>query len=640
MKLNFLILVLIFLSNGTFSQNDDVLFTVNKTKVTSNEFLRAYNKNINLVQNENQKDIDEYLKLFVNYKLKLEEAYSLKLDTNKKYSNELDSYRNQLSKKYLADTKISEDLLNEAYERYINEVDVNHILVKIDEKASPNDSLKAYNQILAYRKMALKDGFKKTMLKVNDGSNVFGESLGYFNAFKMVYPFENKAYETKVGDISKPFRTKFGFHILKVLDKRKSQGEVTVAHIMIANENKKITTSPEQRINDIWQKLNEDKSFSDLAKQFSDDIASARNGGQINRSFAAGELTEKEFEKAAFALKIKGDISKPIQTKYGWHIIKLIEKHNNYNFSEKKSFLENKIKKDSRSKIVNKKFYNNLKNRYNFFQCDSVNNKISKVINNDFLNGNWKPSIHSSDTILATFADQKISFLDYYNHIFSKLEMYKDLGSINEIIEVSYSGFINSRIYSYHKKNLEFEFPEYKNIIQEYKEGLLLFDLMNKNIWKKSKNDTLGLRNYYNNNIRNYSLKNRIEAVVVTSENKKSAKRISKKLKTDIALEELKISENKSVFSVGTFELSDKELPNDYKPIIGVSKIYKHNNQFIVVKLIKEYLLEQRTFEEVKGKVINDYQTKVENDWLINLSKKYEVVVNQNTLKSIKKTFE
>jgi peptidyl-prolyl cis-trans isomerase SurA len=218
--------------------------------------------------------------------------------------------------------------------------------------------------------------------------------------------------------------------------------------------------------------------------------------------------------------------------------------------------------------------------------------------------------------------------------------MYKNLGTINIIIEISYNDFINSRIYSYHKQNLELEFPEYKNIIQEYKEGLLLFDLMNKNIWEKSKNDTLGLKNYYNQNISNYSLKNRIEAVVVTSENKNSAKRISKKLKKDITLEALRSSENKSVFSVGIFELSDKELPNDYKPSIGVSKVYKHNNQFIVVKLIKEYLSEQRTFEEVKGKVINDYQTKVENDWLINLSKKYEVVVNQNTLKSIKNTFE
>jgi peptidyl-prolyl cis-trans isomerase SurA len=613
------------------------LFTVNNTKVTTNEFLRIYNKNLELVQNEDQKDIDEYLKLFINYKLKLEEAYDLGFDNDKKYANELKSYRNKLSKKYLTDTKINDNLLKEAYERTVYEVNVNHILIKVDEDASPEDSLKAYNKVLEYKKNALKDGFENTMSNANDGKVVFGESLGYFSAFKMVYDFENIAYTTNVGEISDPFRTKFGFHILNVVDKRKSQGEVTVAHIMVANENDKITTSPKKRIYEIWEKVNDGNSFSDLAKQFSDDKNSARKGGQITR-FGSGELSSLEFEKVAFSLENVGEVSKPIQTKYGWHIIKLIKKHNIKSFKDQKIILEQKIKKDSRSKIVNDNFYNDLRNRYNFSEVIGSQQEILKVVNSEFIIGNWNPSNTIYNNTLATFANEKISYLEYYKYLSSKIRSYKGLASTEKIVSVSYNDFINARIYNYHKENLEFEYPEFKNIVQEYSEGLLLFKLMDKEVWEKSKKDTTGLRNFYNNNKKKYLWNKRIEAIVVTCENKQTAKKIRKQLKSNITIEKLKNMEINPVFSEGLYELSDKEFPDKYEPHLGVSKVFKHNNQFVVVKGLKEVLPKQKSFDEVKGKVINDYQSKIENDFMIYLSKKYKVVINQNTLKSLKKS--
>lgn len=637
MKSNFLLLISLLLSNCIFSQSDEVLFTVNKTKVTSNEFLRIYNKNLELVQNEDQKDIDEYLKLFINYKLKLEEAYDLGFDNDKKYANELKSYRNKLSKKYLTDTKINDNLLKEAYERTVYEVNVNHILIKVDEDASPEDSLKAYNKVLEYKKNAIKDGFENTMSNANDGKVVFGESLGYFSAFKMVYDFENIAYTTNVGEISDPFRTKFGFHILNVVDKRKSQGEVTVAHIMIANENDKITTSPKQRIYEIWEKVNDGNSFSDLAKQFSDDKNSARKGGQITR-FGSGELSSLEFEKVAFSLDSVGEVSKPIQTKYGWHIIKLIKKHDIKSFKDQKITLEQKIKKDSRSKIVNDNFYNDLRNRYNFSEVIGSQQEILKVVDSEFVIGNWNSSNTIYNNTLATFANEKISYLDYYKYLSSKIRSYKGLASTEKIVSVSYNDFINARIYNYHKENLEFEYPEFKNIVQEYSEGLLLFKLMDKEVWGKSKKDTTGLRNFYNNNKEKYLSNKRIEAIVVTCENKQIAKKIRKQLKSNITIEKLKNMESNTIFSEGLYDLSDKEFPDKYEPHLGVSKVFKHNNQFVVVKGLKEVLPKQKSFDEVKGKVINDYQNKIENDFMIYLSKKYEVVINQKALKSLKKS--
>jgi len=637
MKLNLFSILAILFFNLAFSQNEEVLFTVNNTEVTTNEFSRVYNKNIDLVQDEKQKDVDEYLKLYVNYKLKLEEAYALGLDKDKKYKNEFESYRRQLAKKYLTDTKINDKLLEEAYERTVNEVNVNHILVRVDENASPADSIKAYNQVLEYRNKALKGDFASIMKASHNGKTIFGESLGYFNAFKMVYPFENVAYTTNPGEISMPFRTKFGFHILNVLDKRKSKGEVTVAHIMIADNNDKITSSSEERIKELYAKIIEGASFSDLARQFSDDKNSARNGGKLTR-FGTGKLSAKEFEKEAFALNNDGEVSKPIKTKFGWHIIKLIKKHDVHSFNELKSNLEQSVKKDSRSKIVNDRFYNNLKKRYNFSEAINAKEELLKVVNTEFIKGSWNTTNDSYKRTLATYAGEQLSYLEYYKYLSSKLRSYKNLTVIKNIVTNSYNDFINTRIYNYHNENLESEYPEFKNIVQEYREGLLLFELMEKEIWRKSKTDTIGLKSYYNKNKINYFWKKRIEAVVVTSETKKAAKNVRKLLKSNVTLKQLKESQKSSVVSEGIYELTDKELPKKYSADIGVSKIYKHNNQYVVVKGIKEVLPKQQLLDEVKGRVINDYQTQIEKDWLLSLASKYKVEVNKSVLESVKKS--
>ncbi|NQY28879.1 MAG: peptidylprolyl isomerase [Flavobacteriaceae bacterium] len=637
MKLNFFTVLVVLFFNTVFSQNEEVLFTVNNTAVTTNEFSRVYNKNIDLVQDEKQKDVDEYLKLYVNYKLKLEEAYALGLDKDKKYKNEFESYRRQLARKYLTDTKINDKLLEEAYERTVNEVNVNHILVRVDDNASPADSLKGYNQVLEYRNQVLNGNFATIMQSSHNGKTVFGESLGYFNAFKMVYPFENVAYTTNVGEISMPFRTKFGFHILNVIDKRRSQGEVTVAHIMIANNNDKITSSPEERIKELHAKIIEGTSFSDLAKQFSDDKNSARNGGKLTR-FGAGKLSAKEFENTAFALSTEGQVSKPVKTKFGWHIIKLLKKHDVPSFNELKSNLEQKVKKDSRSKIVNDRFYNNLKKRYSFTETVNAKEELLKVVNAEFIKGNLDIANDSYKKTLATFAGEKLNYLEYYKYLSSKLRSYKNLTVIKKIVTVSYNDFINARIYNYHNEHLESEYPEFKNIVQEYREGLLLFELMEQEIWKKSKTDTIGLKKYYNKNKTNYFWKKRIEAVVVTSETKRAAKNVRKLLKTNVSLKQLKELQKNSVVSEGLYELTDKELPKKYKAVVGVSKIFMHNNQYVVVKGIKEVLPKQQLLDEVKGRVINDFQTQIEKDWLVILASKYKVEVNQSVLESVKKS--
>ena len=231
-----LVAVLLFSKVQSQSNSKDVLFTIDDEPVYASEFIRVYNKNLDLVQDESQKNIDEYLTLFTNYKLKLKEAESLGLQNKTSYKRELDSYKKQLAQNFVTDTTITESLVKEAYDRILNEVKVSHILVRLPENASPQDTLVAYNNIMKLRDRAINEGFDKVRKEVHNGQTIFGEDLGYFSAFRMVYPFESAAYNTKVGEISKPFRTRFGYHILKVYDKRKSRGEVTVAHIMVANK--------------------------------------------------------------------------------------------------------------------------------------------------------------------------------------------------------------------------------------------------------------------------------------------------------------------------------------------------------------------------------------------------------------------
>ncbi|MFD0964125.1 peptidylprolyl isomerase [Pseudofulvibacter geojedonensis] len=636
MKKSITALFIILFSASLYAQNQEVLFTVENNPTTNKEFKRVYNKNIDLVKDEKQKDIDEYLNLYINYKLKLQEAISMGLDKEPQYKRELSSYRNQLAKKYLTDTQVSEKLLKEAYERTINEVNANHILVRVDENAKPSDTLKAYTKIKELKDQALKEGFNITMKSVHNGNTVFGESLGYFNAFRMVYLFESAAYNTPVGEISEPFRTKFGYHIVNIIDKRKSRGEVTVAHIMISDNNKTLTGTSKERIDELYKQLKEGSVFEDLARQFSDDKNSAKKGGKLNR-FGAGKLNAKKFEETAFNLQEEGEISKPIKTNFGWHIIKLLKKHDVPTFEELKTELNRKITKDSRSKIINAKFYKSLKNRYNFKLQPNAKGNILKVVNKNFFNGSLDENNKVYKEVMATYASESISYLDYYKYLKARSRKFKNYTNFENLVSESLNTYTNQQVYSYHDGNLENEFEDFAAIMQEYKEGLLLFELMEKEIWKKSKTDTIGLKKYYDANKSKYFWDKRVEAIVATTKSKKEAKKICKILKetnTDIQ----KIKDIKGVVvSEGMFEKNNREIPSKAKLEKGVSKIFRHNSQYVVLDIKRILPPSQKEFDEVKGNVINDYQIQLEKNWLKNLREKYSVVVNEEMLKKVKK---
>lgn len=642
MKMNVLRITLTLFLLSCFAiqaQNKTVLFTVDDEPVYTSEFKRVYSKNLDLVKDDSQKDIDNYLDLFVKYKLKIAEAKALGLDQKPSYLREFENYKNQLAKNYLNDNKVTDQLVEEAYNRLQTEVDANHILVRIDENASPKDTLFAYQEIQKLRDRVIKEGFEAVKKDVHNGRTLFAEELGYFTAFKMVYPFENAAYNTPVGEWSEPFRTQFGFHIVWTKDMRDNRGEVTVAHIML-NDNEKDEQSAEDRINEIYKRVKQGEDFASLAKQFSDDKSSSSNGGKLN-TFSAGQLSSKIFEEQAFGLESVNDVTKPFKSEFGYHIVKLLEKNGIKQLKELEPELKNRIKRDSRSKVINDKRIEGLMKKYNVPTISDLTPFVA-ILNDDFFSSTWKiPSNFKGEKILLKIGNKDITQLDFADFLVKSQRKRQTKIALDKLAEDNYKVFIESSLKAYQEENLENENEEYAQILTEYRDGLLLFDLMETKIWNAAKQDSLGLQEYYLLNKDNYYYDVRVDAIVASSAKKNIIKRVAKLLENNKTIDVIKNGLNSDTeinvsFIVDTLDINHQALPKGLALNKGVSKIFKHNDAYSVIE-IKEVLPKMpKSFEEAQGNVISDFQVQKEKNWLANLSNKYKVVINKDALKQVK----
>lgn len=636
-----LFFIILFLKVNAQSNSKEVLFTVDDEPVYTSEFLRVYNKNLDLVQDESQKDVDEYLKLFTNYKLKLKEAEVLELNKKPSYLRELSNYKTQLAKSFMKDNKVTDALVEEAYQRISYEVNANHILVKLPANATPQDTLIAYDKIMKLRERVLNEGFEKVRAEVHNGQTIYGEKLGYFSGFKMVYNFETAAYNTKAGEISQPFRTQFGYHIINVLDKRKSRGERTVAHIMLVDKKNDTIDNPEVRIQEIYKKIKQGEDFESLAKHFSDDKSSASKGGLLS-PFSGGQLSAQEFEDVAFALKNIGDVSEPFKTSYGWHIIKLYDKKLIPEFEAIKPELVEKVKRDDRSKLIDEALVNKLKKHYNISSKQTALSYFESIFNDDYFKRTWQlPNDFTANKTLVKIGNKQFSFGDFGEYLLKTQRNPTQRESYQSIISNKYELFLNDNLVKYHEDNLENENEEFSFIVDEYRDGLLLFDLMETTIWNAGKTDSIGIQEYYKKHENNYVFPKRIDAIVASSQKQKTLKKVSKLLEKGMALDQIKSLVNSNdkidvIFTSGIIDSKHQALPENFDFKKGISKIYNHNNTFVVVQ-VKNVLPEtQKTFEEAKGSVISDYQTFKEENWVEELSEKYKVVINTVALQNVK----
>lgn len=622
-------------------KNDDVLFTVEGDPVMATEFVRVYNKNLDLVKDESQKDVDAYLELFVNYQLKVREARRLGLDENKKYLREFNNYKKQLTKNYMSDNKVTDVLVKEAYDRITNDVKASHILIRLEE--AEKDTTEVYNQLLELRDRVIKEGFEPVQKDVHNGKTVFAEDLGYFGGFKMVYPFETAAFNTPVGEVSMPFRTRFGYHIVKIFDKRKALGEVTVAHIMISKQQKDSTVNPEERINQIYGKIQNGEKFESLAKQFSDDKSSSNKGGVLS-PFVGGQLGSEEFENMSFSLENPGDISKPFKTEYGWHIVKLIRKKGIQPFEEIEAELKNKVKRDSRSKLINSALLKKLKSKYEVEEhIDVALPYFESIINEDYFKQSWTVPENIKKETLISIGKKDITYKEFANQLMASQRKYaRQRPSTKSLIENEYAAFLDDKIMKYHEDNLEFENEEFAFVLKEYRDGLLLFDLMEQEVWNAASKDSVGLQDYYTKNKSKYVWQDRADAIMMSSASKAHIEKVKQQLEKGVSVEEILSNINSNgksnvLSTSNVFERGDDVLPSNFEFKKGISEIYQHHDAYHVL-MIKEVLPSStKTLDEARGNVVSDYQNYIEDNWVKELNQRYKVKVNDKVLKRVKK---
>ncbi|WP_425077810.1 peptidylprolyl isomerase [Psychroserpens sp. S379A] len=631
------------MSFAAFSQIDknDVLFTVDDESIMASDFLRVYNKNLDLVKDETQKDVDAYLELFINYQLKVKEAKRLELDKDAKYIREFSNYKSQLTKNYMSESKVTDALVKEAYNRSTTDVEASHILIILDE--NEKDTTQVYNRLLELRDRVIKEGYAPVQKEVHNGKTVYAENLGYFSVFKMVYAFETAAYNTEVGEVSMPFRTRFGYHIVNVTNKRPSQGEVTVAHIMVAKDQKDSLLNPERRIKEIYKKLQQGEKFESLAKQFSDDKSSSAKGGLLT-PFTGGQLGSKEFEDMAFSLKEKDEVTEPFKTDFGWHIVKLINKKGVQPFEDVKATFVNKVKRDSRSRLINTALANQLNEKYKVADNKIALSYFESLINDNFFKQAWTvPTDLENEKAFMTIGKKTITYEEFAKYLFKNQRSYTNKQvDANVLINTVYKAFKEEQIIRYHRENLEFENEDFAHVLKEYRDGLLLFDLMEKQVWNAASKDTVGLKTYYENHKSDYMWHDRVDAVMLSSAGEKMIKKAIKLLdkgKTVESIEaELNQKDTQNIMSTkGVFEKGNQVLPKDFEFKKGISKLYNHNDAYHVVVVNSVLPKSSKTLDEARGKVVSDYQNQIESDWINALNERYTVKVNDRVLKKVKK---
>ena len=635
---------------ATIAQN---VLTIENEKISLEEFKAVFYKNNN--DTELTKEyLDEYMQLFVNFKLKVRNADELGLDTVSAFITELLGYQKQLARPYLKNKEFDENMLIEAYDRMKQDVKASHILIKVDEKAPAKEKKLAYDKILAIRSdiMANKISFTEAARKNPDGNTAGsnGGNLNYFTAFMMVYDFESAAYSTEISEISMPIKTKYGYHIIKVTDKREAVGEVKVAHIMFKSgkgADEKRLNEAKDNINKVAELLNNGEEFSDIAERFSEDRSTAVKGGSLP-AFGVGKMVP-EFETVAFGLKEIGAVSAPFSTEYGWHIITLLERNGIPSFEEVKSDLKRKIERDSRGELSKQALYEKLKGEYNIKHKTSNFSSLRKVAVSQVKDGIWKGEYADADAILFTIwlptvegcidNRSQISISSFIEYIISHQTKGSDFDAM-------YKNFVNEQFLAYEESQLEAKYPEYKALLKEYREGILLFDLTNAKVWAKAVEDTVGLQNYYNANSSNYMWGNRVDATIYSCSDLATVRKVKvqlfkKKLGLTVSFDA--ILEQANATTPLSLQIQSKKFAKgDNKYIdsvdwkVGIVPDIRLDDGSIIVIEINELLdATNKALNETRGRVISDYQNTLEAEWLSVLRQTYSISIDKEVLYSL-----
>jgi peptidyl-prolyl cis-trans isomerase SurA len=679
--------------------NDPVIMTIGGKPIQKSEFESVYRKNNTKTTSGDPKSLRDYADLFALFKMKVFEAESMGLDTLSTFKTELNGYRKQLAAPYLSDKNTNESLLTEAYERMKTEVHASHILIRCNEYDFPKDTLESwtrafhirnavmgklptaaqiaeYDKILKgttqikadlakkdsalyksklnsvkrlaeYYKNATEDKFAGIAPKTSDDPSVVDNKgdLSWFSAMDMVYPFETAAYTTKPGEISPIVRTKYGYHILKVHEKRAYRGEMFAAHIMVKFPKDATETDKQNakaKIEEIAAKIKNGEKFEDAARQYSDDKQTSDRGGQL-APFKSGRLP-KEFEDAAFAIKEPNGISPPVMTAYGWHIIKRIDKKELPSFDVMKAELKQRVQRDSRSQMGRAALIAKVKKENNFKENLKNRDEVAKVLDSTYLSAQWKAN--KADKLgnkeIFTLGTRKYGQSDFAKYLEQQM-IFRSPTELKPLMEQIYYKWVEDEIVNFEDAQLEAKYPDFKNLLREYRDGILLFDLTDQKVWSKAVKDTAGLRAFYNKNKNNYMWDERAEVTTYKAANDKIAAEVRKMLKKGKKEKEILEAVNKtsqlnlSVENVTYLKGENKNVDANWKEGTVSNDIKDDKDGKVSILVVNKILPKSpKTLMEAKGMVTADFQNNLEKEWIAYLKNKYPVKIDENVLNGVK----
>ena len=633
-------LLLGLLSLSSFSQvhrekkdKSATLFTVNKKPVTVDEFMYLYKKNHHDAQKDFTKEkINEYLELFINFKLKVEEAKSRGLDTTKVFLKEFNGYKDELRKPYLPDAEIIDSLVKLTYTRMQEEINASHILVAVKPDASAEDTVKAYAKIAGLRDKILKGadfGLVAASASDDPSAKINKGNLGYFSAMQMVYPFESAAYSTAVGAVSPPVRTRFGYHIIKVSDRRPARGEVEVSHIMIRTGNAKENDKVKETIFNVHDQLQAGVSWEELCKQYSEDASTKQNGGKL-KPFGSGAMSSvPEFEKIAFFLQKPGEISDPFQTRYGWHIMRLERKIPVPAFDEIATSLKTRVARDERTELSKQSLQAKLRKEFDFTENAEVKARTLALADSNLLKGKWKPAVSTNQAKETLFKvkSKEYAVRDFLGYV-DKNQRLSTLAP-EKYLDLLYGQFVDATILNLVEARIIDQHPEYRHLLQEYYEGILLFDIMEKEVWSKASQDSAGQQTYYEAHKADYATGERARVTFYSSSNPEFREAL-RQLILDSAESKVAdfISERKIKTETGYFKKEERAV---LQKVPWVKGLYStENNGIYYLAWLKDILPPgSMSFEEARPAIISDYQAFLEKNWVNELKKKYSVKINE-----------
>ncbi len=624
-----------FASMSAQDTADPEIMNIAGKSIPKSEFEYIYHKNLR--QQAEKTPLNEYVTLFCNYKLKVAEAEAQGLDTTKQFRDEYKGYCEQLVKPYLVDSGAEEQLAKEAYARLLEEVEASHILFEVPPTATTAEKKAIYEKAMSVREQALNGAdFAELARRYSDDPSAKQNDgyLGYFTAFRMVYPFEKAAYETPVGEISLPVETRFGYHLIKVSGRRKTRA-VQVAHIMLdisPDAPEKEQKDKEKKINALYAQLLKGADFAELVRANSEDTYTAESGGVLP-FLEAGQFV-KPFEDAAFALDSIGEISAPVRTQFGWHILKLIDEKTPNSYEQMRNAIVRYMARDERADAGRKQFFEQLKADKNFAWNETTVNELEKI-NGDSL---WS-EVQKMEQPLFVFAGTNYPASGLTKYL--KADKTVALSDLRKAADA----YTVDVMTEYETAELCKTNPEIKYLLQEYRDGMLLFEVSDREVWKKAPLDTKGLKKYFKKNKKQYTWNEpHYKGYVISSDSAELTKAVKERLGQKTSLTADNMIQNlyrEYTDSVRHISLAYGVYAKGENPIVDYAAFGIGTSDSTAVSsglkgICGKILAQPESYEDVKGFVTSDYQTYLEEAWVKKLRKKYPVTIRQEVLATVK----